>query len=73
MTEEESMKYYVLNDDTGKMEEPKKVGFINVVRCKDCRYSPYQETYADNKLYVDTYGWCGVFKDDDFCSYGEKK
>lgn len=66
------MKFYVANG-TGEMEEPKKVAFITVTRCKDCKYNPYKERYADNKLEFYTYEWCGVFKENDFCSYGEKK
>ena len=53
---------------------------VEVVRCKDCRY-------YDNKNCKEGFGYCmreqedgfcydalhGVFKDNDYCSYGERK
>lgn len=53
---------------------------VEVVRCKDCRH-------YDNKNCKEGFGYCmreqedgffynalhGVFKDNDFCSYGERK
>ena len=53
---------------------------VETVRCKDCRY-------YDNKNCKEGFGYCmreqedglyynalhGVFKDNDYCSYGERK
>ena len=52
-----------------KSEHP---DFVEVVRCKDCKYKDKWETNAYG------YQWCGVsglqvVEDISFCSYGERK
>lgn len=42
-----------------------------VVRCKDCRYSNFDPEYG--KRWCDRCLSCMLVKDDDFCSYGERK
>ena len=51
--------------ENGKTISAKIAG--ELVRCKDCKHHHYQ----DGIPYCDKYYW--GWKDDDFCSYGERK
>lgn len=49
-------------------DELVKQGVVMPIRCKDCKYL----------MFSDTYGECsqahmGIVRPDDFCSYGERK
>ena len=55
---------------------------VNVVRCKECKFSEVWESTAGNELYCEKqrvcpYDWGTLtafyVKADDFCSYGERK
>ena len=41
--------------------------FVQVVRCKDCRYNKGKNKCLNEHSIID------IPKDDDFCSYGERK
>lgn len=49
------------------VDDELKKDFVQVVRCKDCTRSQYDELFHMR--------WCNgeEVKDDDFCSYGERK
>lgn len=47
------------------------VDAVEVVRCKDCKYS-YHNKYCTNEQWKDN-GATVTIEADDFCSYGERK
>ena len=50
-----------------------KADFVEVVRCKDCKYKTFEQ--ANNIIHCDRDRKHGTmfFKPDSFCSYGERK
>ena len=54
------------SDDMSKLVRNKDI--VAVVRCKDCKHHRYQDgiPYCSRKAYG--WGW----KDDDYCSFGER-
>ena len=52
-----------------KVKQEPKIDFVNVVRCKDCKY------YVANYCTRDIKGRTNMFymNETDFCSYGERK
>lgn len=48
-----------------------RVDAVEVVRCKDCKYSYYNK-YCTNEQWKDN-GATVTIEADDFCSYGEKR
>lgn len=45
-----------------------------LVRCKDCKYWPYQLLpYSENTAAYSTYLHCFDFKSDGYCSLGRRK
>lgn len=61
---------YSKMDFCGWIDDAETVDAVPIVRCKDCKHHHYSECeipYCDRIDYG--YGW----KDDDFCSHGERK
>ena len=52
------------------IEEAPSVDAVEVVRCKDCKYSEWD---CDCGLYLCLYHGCDWNNGDHFCSYGERK
>lgn len=50
-----------------------KADFVEVVRCKDCKYKTFEQ--ANNIIHCNRDRKHGTmfFKPDDFCSYGQRK
>lgn len=46
--------------------------YIEVVRCKDCKYWHEGTGWCDQHSYFEEDEW-KMFDEDDFCSYGERK
>lgn len=44
---------------------------VPVVRCQECKYSSYDEIFGNR--WCNSHSGCRKVKDDDFCSYGERK
>ena len=44
-----------------------------LIRCRECKYYPYREIYADDKMYLEMYEWCPSFYGNGFCSMAERK
>lgn len=65
-------KLYKAIDRLGEYEEKEKqtVDAVEVVRCRDCRYSTLEngDLWCDDPIGI--YGKVGL---NDFCSYGERK
>ena len=58
-----------VDDMVGELESAPTVDAVEVVRCKDCKHR--KEKTCANPCYG---MWVGVeLKDDDFCSYGERR
>ena len=59
---------YLLNDFYVAIDEEP---FIDIVRCRECKYAEYRADYNDYECH---YSGCGlVYEADDFCSNGERK
>lgn len=63
--------YYGLK---GILEAAPTVDAVPVVRCRECKYFESDSGYCNfHSQYYDGGGTWEIFKEDDFCSYGERK
>ncbi len=49
------------------------VDFVEVVRCKDCKYLERTDCFGECSLFNDPCGDRGEMKPNDFCSYGKRR
>lgn len=73
---------YMVDDDSDGVEEIMQLPTIDLVRCKECKFSEVWESTAGNELYCEKqrvcpYDWGTLtafyVKADDYCSYGERR
>ena len=53
------------------IEQAPTVDAVPVVRCRECKRSSYDEIFGNR--WCNSSSGCRKVKDDDFCSYGERK
>ena len=62
---------YMVDDDSDGVEEVMQLPTIDIVRCKECKHR-YNDGWLEPRWTCD-YLKDMRLKDDDFCSYGERK
>jgi hypothetical protein len=70
----ESQNYYkIVTDGCSAKLELVREEFVPVVRCKDCKHRYFNEDMDKHCCGSWGDGYDTVVRDDDYCSYGERK
>lgn len=74
MNTEDSVDYFALQDRVKELEDKLKDS-VEVVRCKDCRFSEIFQNDSSGvmAMYCRAFTLDRMIAEDDFCSYGERR